>query len=625
MLGEIFDRDDVGWRTPVRSAIFSPDGQQILTRSWRARLWDLSVQLLVTLGDTDIYESGRADSAVFSPDGQYILTTSADTAWLWDRSGKLRVKFGEHLSPIRYAEFSRNGEYILTVASGDAENTLRIWNLHGHQIRKIQFPWIKRVIGESGIQRASFSPDGRHIFVSVDLDSRVWVQNLSDELVTMLIGHRQAVHSVTFSPDGKRILTASRDCTARLWDWAGPPLPSLSGHRNRVNMAAFSANGQAIITASQDHSACIWSRSGTLLATLTGHTDWVYTAVLSQDGKHAVTASRDGTARLWNISGLAEDLQADSAHHGSGQLIAAEGQQPAEHRADVYSLAFNGHDQAVLKAVFSWDGQFILTASEDATARLWSVNGNLLRIFTGHSHHVLSAVFSPNGRYILTASNDRTARLWDLAGQTIAILSDHTDLVKSAVFSPNGQRILTASFDGTARICDLAGQTIVTLKGHRDRLWHAEFSPDGQQVATASNDGTARLWDVTTGQELCVFAGHTEDVLKVAFSPDGQHILTASNDQTARLWRRSGEHRATFYGDGWIHTAVFSPDGLRVLIASGSQVRQYLTNIDDVLKVAACRVGDGLNAEEIRRFGVPLPLHFDITMRQCPPKLSWEK
>jgi WD40 repeat protein/ABC-type dipeptide/oligopeptide/nickel transport system ATPase component len=625
MLGEILDDSDTGWRTPVRSAIFSPDGQHILTLSWKARLWDCSMRPLVTLGGTDIYESGRADSAVFSPDGQYILMTSAERVWLWDRLGKLRVELGEHLSPIRYAEFSRNGEYILTVASGDTENTLRVWNLHGRQIRKIQFPRIKRVIGESGIQRASFSPDGQHIFVIADNDSRVWIYNLSGELAAMLIGHRQTVHSVTFSPDGKRILTASRDCTARLWDWAGPPLPSLSGHRNRVNMAAFSANGQAIITASQDHSACIWSLSGTLLATLTGHTDWVYTAVLSQDGKHAVTASRDGTARLWNISGLAEDLQADSAHHGSGQLIATEGQQPAEHRADVYSLVFNGHAQAVLTAVFSRDGQFILTASEDETARLWSVNGNLLRTLTGHSHHVLSAVFSPNGQYILTASNDRTARLWDLAGQTIAILSDHTDLVKSAVFSPNGQRILTASFDRTARIWDLAGQTIVTLKGHTDRLWHAEFSLDGNHVATASNDGTARLWDATTGQELCVFAGHTEDVLKVAFSPDGQHILTASNDRTARLWHCSGEHRATFYGDGWIHTAIFSPDGCRILIASGSQVQQYLTSIDDVLKVAACRVGNGLNAEETRRFGMPLPLRFNITTRQCPPKLSWEK
>jgi WD40 repeat protein len=102
-------------------------------------------------------------------------------------------------------------------------------------------------------------------------------------------------------------------------------------------------------------------------------------------------------------------------------------------------------------AVFSPDGQFILTASLDETAILWSVNGKVLTKFIGHSDYVVSAVFSSDGQYILTASDDKTARLWDRSGNNIARF-EHSRAVTSAGFSPEEKYVLTASEDGTAKI-----------------------------------------------------------------------------------------------------------------------------------------------------------------------------
>src|SRR5207247_634054 len=85
------------------------------------------------------------------------------------------------------------------------------------------------------------------------------------------------------------------------------------------------------------------------------------------------------------------------------------------------------------------------------TARLWDVHGTPLATLSGHTGAVNSAVFSPDGQRILTASADTTARLWDASGTELATLSGHTDAVTSAVFSLDGRRILTASADGTAR------------------------------------------------------------------------------------------------------------------------------------------------------------------------------
>ena len=120
----------------------------------------------------------------------------------------------------------------------------------------------------------------------------------------------------------------------------------------------------------------------------------------------------------------------------------------------------------------------------------------------------MSAAFSPDGQRIVTASDDKTARLWDAAtGKPIGEpLEGHDDAVMSAAFSPDGQRIVTASLDKTARIWDAAtGKPIgEPLKGHDDTVYSAAFSPDGQRIVTASRDRTARLWDIFANTQAFV-------------------------------------------------------------------------------------------------------------------------
>jgi WD40 repeat protein len=78
--------------------------------------------------------------------------------------------------------------------------------------------------------------------------------------------------------------------------------------------------------------------------------------------------------------------------------------------------ALHGHHGYVHHAVFSPDGQTVLTCSADKTARLWNIErGGFLRVFRGHGATVNTAVFSADETRVLTASYDETARLWDAA------------------------------------------------------------------------------------------------------------------------------------------------------------------------------------------------------------------
>jgi hypothetical protein len=123
-----------------------------------------------------------------------------------------------------------------------------------------------------------------------------------------------------------------------------------------------------------------------------------------------------------------------------------------------------------------------------------------------HESTVNTAQFSPDGQRIITASEDNTARVWDAkTGQEIAKLNGHEGWVNTAQFSPDGQRIITASEDNTARVWDAkTGQEIAKLNGHERTVNTAQFSPDGQRIITASYDNTARVWPVESLDMLLV-------------------------------------------------------------------------------------------------------------------------
>jgi WD40 repeat protein len=403
-------------------------------------------------------------------------------------------------------------------------------------------------------------------------------------------GHTGWLRSAAFSPDGSRIVTASQDGTARIWDVAsGEALGELKGHGGDLWHASFDAKGERIVTASGDGTAQVWdAANGDLLRELKSHGAKVYTAAFSPDGARVVTASEDRTARVWDaISG--ETLCELKGHRGgvNSAVFSADGARiitaSADESARMWDAAsgemlreLKGHGDPVSGAEFSPDGARIVTASGDRTARLWdAATGEMLRELTGHSGRLYSAAFSAEGRRIVTASQDGTARVWDAAtGEKLRELKGHGGWVRSAAFSVDERRVITASGDRTARVWDVAnGEALRELKGHGGWVLSAAFSRDGRRVVTASEDGTARLWDANSGEVLSDFKGHSGWVFRAAFSPDGKRIVTASADNTARLWDAdTGEMLREFTGHShWVRSAAFSPDGARIVSASGDR------------------------------------------------------
>jgi WD40 repeat protein/serine/threonine protein kinase len=243
-----------------------------------------------------------------------------------------------------------------------------------------------------------------------------------------------------------------------------------------------------------------------------------------------------------------------------------------------------GHLGPVIDVSFSPDGQSVLTASLDRTARIWDAgNGILLRTLTDSSNAVTSASWSPDSRRIVTAGTDGTALVWDAAsGQSFFQLRGHTDRLTAARFSPDGQQILTASFDGTARLWRAATGEEMRCVSHGAPIWSVAFSPDGQRMLTAGGDKTVLVWDTTTAAKLLLIptppiraVEREVPAFYAAFSPDGDSIVTVSQNQVAVLWdAHSGVQLFRLEGRSrWVSprqldlplTASFSPDGRLVV------------------------------------------------------------
>jgi WD40 repeat protein/DNA-binding winged helix-turn-helix (wHTH) protein len=578
----------------VESAVFSPDGQRVLTASddHTARVWSSKTGRLLTtlLGHTD-----KIIYAEFSADSKRIVTASFDhTGRVWNAGdGTLVAILQGHTDKLMRAHFSPDGERIAT-ASWD--HTARVWNsTDGHLLAVLRGH-------QNTIEKAVFSPDGQRILTaSWDHTARVW-SAANYTLITTLIGHTNALIGASFSSDSQRIVTWGMDDTARVWNSADGRSLAILRHDGRVPRATFSPDGRRIATASFDLTARVWdSENGRLLATLRGHTRAIWHVTFSPDGRLLLTDSEDSTARVWNsidgrplltlqspASGIPSPHNATtvpyfSAFSPDGRLVVASLGDPTAH---VWNIAATGYVVSVLRGhagelwgpALSPGGEHILTTGRDNTTRLWnSADGRLLQILPSCLPRF--SYFSPDGRRIATACN-QLARIWNSAdGRSLATLA-HTGTISGFQFSPDGQLVVTASEDHTARLWSSADGRLLATLAHNDRVGSAQFSPDGQRIVTASEDHTARLWSSVDGRLLATLA-HNDRVGSAQFSPDGQRIVTASEDHTARLWSSvDGRLLATLGHDDKVFNAQFSPDGQRIVTESEDHTARVWSSTD---------------------------------------------
>ncbi len=316
----------------VSAVDFSPDGKRLLIGTWddTARLWDAGsgAQLQPLQGHT-----GDVRGVTFSPDGQWIVTAARDgTARIWQTANGLEFhRLTGHKGGIRPVVFSADGRWIVT---GGDDGTARVWD------RQTAFSQVS-LLGphEDRVSSVAFSPDGRRVVTASKNMVRLW-DVATQRIIRAFNGHTRLVNTVTFSPDGRRILSAGWDQIIRLWDArSGAELLNFEGHTNGIHSAVFSRDGSYVATGSEDKTICLWDPdSGKQLRCFTGHTSAVIQVAFSPDNRFLLSASADQTARLWDTATGEELCQLISFRDGGWAVVDKKGRFDASNGGDVEGL-----------------------------------------------------------------------------------------------------------------------------------------------------------------------------------------------------------------------------------------------------------------------------------------------
>ncbi|TWU07494.1 protein kinase domain-containing protein [Stieleria varia] len=482
-------------RRMVHDVNFSPDGKRLVWKTFDGmiQIYDATNGKKVDEIEDRNYRIDAIDVAI-SPDNQILAVASNGPIHLYDADSSEQIAslYG-HRNSVLSVCFSPDGKRI---ASSGLDGTIRIWDVAQ---RREMFRFRGHKLGTVyGVWSVAYTPDGQWLLSGgADTTIKIWPADGGDGYIReaaladaddvaqvqaasvypdpsqekdWLVGNLSFVESAAFSPDGKRVATASKDDTVRLFDLASRKnTHTFTDHDQHVGAVAFSPDGK-------------WLASG----------------------EGGVNESLTGKLMIWDLDQMKKR-----------QVI-------------------QGHEGPIAKLIFSPDSKLIYSATGSQAVPhrgeliAWDFGQEKIAFRSDQIGGVTDMALSPDGKVLAVASYIHPVHLIDSAtGELIKKLGNDQEIFYAVGFSPDGKQLATGKRSWEVGVWDVeSGERLWEKIDHSSAVMGVAFSPDGRRVISSGVDRSTRLWDAESGDMLIELKGDSMEVFDVAVSPNGKTILT---------------------------------------------------------------------------------------------------
>jgi WD40 repeat protein/serine/threonine protein kinase len=612
----------------VQSLVFSPDGNWLVVgvrdlmpgrisfgnsnNRDRFNVWDLRNKSFVT----NIVRG--AQSSAFLPDGKKLITASTLTVRIWNTEDWSEEKaLTDNSGPLA---LSRDGRHLATLN----RDGISIWNTSN---------WREQVLLPNAFGPIAFSPDGARIVTDTRAGLTVWPWTntnapvlLHDSTnVFLRNGWQRSDGSIAFSPDGRFIIAGRNTLSERgvfvlnVWDAQSgeevgtmPDDPEHIEHTGLISSLTFSPDGATLASASMDYSIRLWNfATRQPIGSLQGHASEILAVAFSPDGKTIASGGSDGVVKLWSTqrpkeqSPLPGTWQPVTYSKDSRTLVALNRQ------GSVGFINARTHEleqQWTLDARFFRRGQDISVSddlstlahiAENGTVKIWNTATREATELKVADNFVETAVLSPDGHALVTSTRGRNLRWWDWrAGTSVPIVTEtqnsqpspdnrSTGIAQRNLviigaeaqrihFTRDGRTLVLMQRGGAVNVWDVTSQrTRFDFKIDSQLGIESALSADGSVLAVGCLDESIQLYDTVSGELIGSCLGHKQSVNSLAFSPDGRTLASASDDSTLKLWNVATQQELLTIRrlGGALRGLTFSPDG-QWLVGGGSFSQQ---------------------------------------------------
>jgi WD40 repeat protein len=449
----------------------------------------------------------------FAPDGKTFAAggyLSALSLWDLDTQKELRSLDGLDMTAfVSRLTFSPDSKRL---AGWTSDQTIRIWDTAtGKELRRIGEARGSRIngiyfFGGTYASNLAFSPDGSVLTVGTAGGTvRRWEVETGKELAEAN-GHRDLVHTLKITADGKNVVSAGVDRTVHVWDvGTGAELRhfALPGD---VTQTAFAPDGQSVAVGNPEGTLALWDvKSGKEMRKWPATRNGFAGLAFSADGKVLATRSFDQVLDLWDAA--------------TGKQLRSIGETaPGSINPGGNNILLSHLSSPVPNVFFSTDGTTLATvppaetlairrfagrrpASSGFAVRLWDVTtGKQLRPFDPRDGGTTAFASAPDGRTLATAVSDGSLYLWETASGKVRLraAAGPAGTISALAFTPDSRLLAGGDESANIRFWDtLTGAEVGRLTGHQGKIHTLAFTADGTRLVSGSADTSLLVWDVT--------------------------------------------------------------------------------------------------------------------------------